>query len=215
MKKYNTVIFDMDGTLLDTLEDITDGVNYSLGLYGFPSKSSQEVRRSTGNGALRLMEQSIPGGLNNTDFDKALDAYLGYYIKNNGAKTKPYPDISKLLSELHDQGFKMAIVSNKIDSEVKKLNRKYFNDLVQVAIGETETIKRKPAPDSLYQAMSELGSVKAETVFIGDSEVDIATAKNAGVDCIAVTWGFRDKESLLKNGAVKIVNEPLDILELV
>lgn len=215
MKKYNTIIFDLDGTLLNTLDDLAAAVNHAMKALGYEQKTTEQVRSFVGNGIRVLMELCVPNGSENKDFEKALGEFKAYYADHSRDNTRPYDGIMELIDTLHEKGINMAIVSNKIDFAVKDLNREYFNGIIDVAIGETPQIKRKPAPDAVLKALSELGADKENAVYIGDSEVDIATAKNVGMDCISVTWGFRSRETLIENGADTIVNSPKDILEFV
>ncbi len=214
MSRYDTVIFDLDGTLLNTLEDLTDAVNYALEKHGFSTHSLDEVRRYLGNGVKKLMELAIPGGLESQAFDETFEDFKSYYSEHAAIKTRPYDDIMELLKELKKENIKTAIVSNKMDSVVKSLNETYFKDLIDVAIGETETIKKKPAPDTVIEAMKELKSKKETTIYVGDSEVDIMTAANSELTCISVLWGFRDEQTLKDNGATYIIDEPLNLLKL-
>ena len=215
MKKYETIIFDLDGTLLDTLEDLKDSVNYALGEAGLPERSLDEIRRYVGNGAKRLMELVIPGGEESPVFDKVSSDYKEHYALHCNDKTRPYCHVPELLAELNKRGYKMAIVSNKFYGAVQELKKLYFQDYVEVAIGEKEGIRKKPAPDTVIEALRALGSSKEKAVYVGDSEVDIATAANTGMDCICVTWGFRTKEEQKRAGGKVFADDPLDILELV
>lgn len=214
MKKYEAVIFDLDGTLLNTLEDLKNSVNYALEKEGMPVRSLEEVRRFVGNGAKRLMELVIPGGEENPKFEKVFAEYKAHYAKHCNEKTMPYPHIMELLARLKERGYKMAIVSNKFYDSVQELKKLYFEDYIPVAIGEKEGIRKKPAPDTVMEALRELGEEKENAVYVGDSEVDIATAKNVGIDCIAVAWGFRTREEQKKAGCRIFADGPLDILEL-
>lgn len=215
MRKYETIVFDLDGTLLDTLEDLKDSVNYALGKAGMPERSLDEVRRSVGNGARRLMELVIPGGEENPAFDKVSADYKEHYAQHCNDKTKPYAHVPELLAELSRKGYKMAIVSNKFYGAVQELKKLYFHEYIEVAIGEKEGIRKKPAPDTVIEALRELGSSKENAVYVGDSEVDIATAANTGMDCISVTWGFRTKDEQKRVGGKVFADDPLDILKLV
>ena len=196
----DTVIFDLDGTLLDTLEDLTDSVNYAMETFGFPVHTIDEVRTFVGNGAPKLLERSIPQGLENPDYEAALAAFKAHYAEHCEDKTSPYEGVQEMLAELKAQGYHLAIVSNKFDGAVKKLCKKYFGEFISVSIGESAEVKRKPAPDTVYRAR-ELGCVASHAVYVGDSEVDIQTAKNASLPCISVTWGFRAEEKLRSEGA--------------
>lgn len=215
MKKYDTVIFDLDGTLLNTLEDLTDSVNYALGLYSFPCRTGSEIRSFVGNGVGRLMELSIPDGLNNPQFEKCLSDFRNHYSQNMQNKTDTYKGIMELLRQLSKEDYKIAIVSNKFDTTVKGLNQVYFSEYVKVAIGESENVSKKPAPDTVFKALDELRSTAEKSVYVGDSEVDVKTAKNAGVTCVGVTWGFRDRSVLKQEGANYIIDTPEDLLKII
>jgi len=211
MTQINTVIFDLDGTLLNTLDDLADGVNYALAQYGFSARSLAEIRRFVGNGVKNLMELSIPGGLDNPRFEACLHTFKEYYSKNMQTKTRPYEGVRELLDTLGEAGMKTAIVSNKFDTAVKELNSQYFGDRIAVAIGESAKIHKKPAPDCVFEALLQLGSTVGEAIYVGDSEVDVRTAHNAGLACVAVTWGFREKEILIREGAEYIIDHPAEL----
>lgn len=213
MNRYDTVIFDLDGTLLDTLEDLTDSVNYALKTFNMPLRTIEEVRCFVGNGVRNLMLQAVPKGEENPSFEEVFAVFKEYYGEHCNDKTKPYTGVLELVKELKDRGYALGIVSNKIDSAVKELNRKYFTGLIEVAIGESEGVLRKPAPDTVLTALQELGREKEGAIYIGDSEVDIATAKNAGIACVSVLWGFRDKDFLKEQGADIFANNPGEVLE--
>lgn len=210
MVKYTTVIFDLDGTLLDTLDDLTDSVNYAMSVMGWPLKDKKDVRLYLGNGIKRLMELCSPSGISKAEFDKAFLIFREYYDLHNQDKTAPYDGVVELMARLKSKGVKMAIVSNKVHEAVLALRDKFF-PYVEVAIGDDLKMARKPAPDSCYKALELLGSNKEESVYIGDSEVDLLTAKNSGLDCITVLWGFRDKEYLMENGATTFVETPEEL----
>lgn len=211
--RKNTVIFDLDGTLLDTLEDLWAAVNHALASCNMPVRSLDEVRRFVGNGIRMLMIRAVPGGEENPDFNKAFEAFKQYYGVHCNDTTKPYDGITELLKELKKEGYAVAIVSNKIDSAVKDLNDRYFPQ-VEVAIGDRENMKRKPEPDSVFLALEELGRTQDEAVYVGDSDVDLQTAKNAGLPCISVLWGFRDRDFLTEHGAQIFAEKPLEILDI-
>lgn len=202
--KYDSVIFDMDGTLLDTLEDLCDAVNATLRHFGFPERTLEEVRTFVGNGVAVLVFSSLPDGTNEETKAAALAYYKDYYGSHNMIKTGVYPGVTELLGKLNSMGVPCAIVSNKVDSAVRELAEIFFPGLVKIAIGEKEGIRRKPAPDSVFAAMDAIGSKKP--VYVGDSEVDVATAKAAGIDGIFVTWGFRGREALSRCGGEVIVD---------
>lgn len=215
MNKYDTVIFDLDGTLLDTLDDLADSVNYALSICGFPRRENAEIRSFVGNGVARLVELCIPDGLNNTLYDKCLTDFRNHYSMNMQNKTSAYKEIPELLEELSKKGYKLAIVSNKFDKAVKELNQVYFAKYIKVAVGESEEIRRKPAPDTVFKALEELGSSADKAVYVGDSEVDVQTARNSGVICVGVTWGFRDREVLEQEGADYIIDSPSELLKII
>ena len=198
--RYTTVLFDLDGTLLDTLDDLTDAVNRTLQRYDLPQRTRQEVRSFLGNGAKYLMEHAAPG-LDTDRFDALLRDYKADYDKNCRIKTAPYPGVDVLLRALKDAGIRTGIVSNKPDSAVQPLFEAFFADTMDTAVGERAGIRRKPAPDTVLAAMERLGATADRTLYVGDSEVDIETARNAGVACASVTWGFRDPDTLKDSGA--------------
>lgn len=215
MKKYDTVIFDLDGTLLNTLEDLTDSVNYTLELYGFPSRTIEEIRRFVGNGVARLIELAVPDGLNNPQYEKSLADFRVHYSENMQNKTSTYKGILELLKQLSREDYKIAIVSNKFDKAVKGLNKLYFGEYIRVAIGESANISKKPAPDTVFKALEELCSTADKAVYVGDSEVDVKTAKNSGMICVGVTWGFRNREVLEQEGADYIIDSPEELLKII
>lgn len=208
----NTIIFDLDGTLLNTLDDLADSVNYVLEKHHFPLHSSDKIRQMVGNGIALLIERALPDGRSNPLFDTCLAEFQEYYKAHMQEKTAPFAGITDLLSALREQGYLLAVVSNKFDAAVKALCRDYFGDLIDVAIGETATVARKPAPDTVFTAMQQLNVTPECCIYVGDSDVDIETAKNAGIPCISVTWGFRDEAFLRAHGASCIVDDPGQIL---
>ena len=207
------VIFDLDGTLLNTLYDLTDSVNWALEKYGQPTRSIEEVRAFVGNGLRNLMQRAVPNGEENPVFEDLFEFFREYYKSHCNIKTAPYEGIMELMKELKGRGIQMAIVSNKIDAGVKELNAIYFAEYVDVALGEREGIERKPAPDSVNEAIRLLGVNKENTVYVGDSDVDIQTAKNAEIRCVSVSWGFRDEAFLMEHGAGIMIDRPLELLE--
>ena len=212
----DTVIFDLDGTLLDTLEDLTDSVNHAMEKFGFPVHTIEEIRTFVGNGAPKLLERSIPDGVANPDYEAALTAFKAHYAEHCEDKTGPYEGVPEMLGGLKEQGYHLAVVSNKFDGAVKKLCKKYFGEFISVSIGESEEVKRKPAPDTVYRALRELGCDASHAVYVGDSEVDIQTAKNASLPCISVTWGFRTEEKLRDEGAPEhmMIRTPRELVPL-
>jgi len=212
---YDAVIFDLDGTLLYTLDDVTDSVNYMLGKHGFPLRSREEMKSFVGEGAGQLMERAIPGGRKNPEFDKCLEDYFVHYFGNMRNKTHPFEGVTETLRKLYDGGFKMAVVSNKIDNATKELTRSYFGEYIKVAIGQSRSFAAKPAPDTVFQALHELGAEAARTLYVGDMEIDIETARNSGTVSVAVTWGYRDRKVLEGNGARYIIDKPQELLGIV
>ena len=212
--KYNTYIFDLDGTLLDTLQDLAASVNYALRKHGMPEHSIDDVRRFVGNGVRLLMERAIPDGAQNPDFEATFATFREHYMHHSLDTTRPYPGIPEVLAELKARGCRLAVVSNKMMAATQELIRHFFPDTIEVAIGEHEAegIRKKPAPDTVFAALKELGVDKNGAVYVGDSDVDIQTARNSGLPCISVLWGFRDKEFLIKNGGETFVSKPSELL---
>ena len=202
------ILFDLDGTLLDTLEDLTDSVNYTMDQYGCPHRTLEEVRDFIGNGARRLIELSLPGKADDPDVDEALAVYQQYYKTHSQIKTRPYEGIPEMLKVIGEK-YPIAIVSNKPDAATKILCKEFFGDVY--ARGESTDCPRKPAPDMLQKAMEIIGV--EQCVYVGDSEVDVITAKNAGGVCLSVTWGFRDRETLAKAGGTHFCQKPADLLQ--
>ena len=213
----STYIFDLDGTLLDTLGDLAASVNYALRSYGLPEHSRDEVRMMVGNGVRLLMERAVPGGAAHPLFDEVFAAFRQHYMEHSLDTTRPYDGILDVLHQLRRRGCRTAVVSNKFDAATKSLCRHFFADSVEVAIGEHEAagIRKKPAPDTVNEALRQLGVSREEAVYVGDSDVDVATAKNSGIPCISVLWGFRDREFLKANGATTFVAAPQDLLSMV
>ena len=211
MYPYDAAVFDLDGTLLNTLDDLADSTNYALSCYGYPRRTLEEVRRFVGNGVAKLIARAMPDGATEEETARCLAVFRAHYLTNMRNKTGPYPGILSLLDRLNETGIPVAVVSNKFDDAVKSLCHHYFGDRVPVAIGESATVRKKPAPDSALAALDALHIPADRAVYIGDSDVDIQTAKAAGMDCISVTWGFRDADFLLANGAQRLVDTPEDL----
>lgn len=211
MKK--AVIFDLDGTLLNTLDDLADSTNYALSRFGYPTRTIEEVRQFVGNGVAKLIERAIPEGKNNPNFENCLAIFKENYAQNMYNKTAPYNGIIEMLSNLKSKEIKIAVVSNKFDLAVKELCKKYFEGFIDFAAGENEAqgIKKKPAPDTVISVLNEFNFAPEDAVYVGDSDVDIMTAKNSKMPCISVTWGFRDEKFLLENGATILINAPSEI----
>jgi phosphoglycolate phosphatase len=208
---YDTYIFDLDGTLLDTLQDLATSVNYALRQHHMPEHSIDDVRRFVGNGVRRLMELAVPEGTADPAFEAAFATFREYYMEHSLDTTRPYDGIPELIHELKQRGCRMAVVSNKMMAATQELVHHFFPE-IEVAIGEHEAegIRKKPAPDTVFAAMKQLGQGSA--VYVGDSDVDLATARNSGLPCISVLWGFRDREFLLAHGATTFVEKPCEIL---
>lgn len=212
MKEFETYVFDLDGTLLETLKDLAASTNYALRTHDMPEHSIEDVRMFVGNGVKKLMERAIPNGIENPQFEDVYATFRQHYLEHNLDTTKPYEGIPELLAELKARGKKLAIVSNKFYAATQELARHFFPDTIEVAIGERENIKKKPAPDTVIEALRQLGASKETAVYIGDSDVDIMTAKNCDMPCVSVLWGFRDKEFLMEHGATFFVEKPCQLL---
>lgn len=217
-----TLIFDLDGTLMNTLDDLHDSVLYALKEAGLKPNDKQDTRRFLGNGIRNLINKSVM--YSNPDADEALKervlaTFRAYYVAHSMDKTAPYKGINEVLEKCKNKGFFTAIVSNKLDPAVKDLHKAFFADTIDVAIGEKPAIKRKPAPDMVNEAIQQLSLLhgteihKSECIYIGDSEVDLQTAKNSAIPCIAVSWGFRDKDYLIEQGAETIIDKPDELFE--
>ncbi len=213
--RYKLAVFDMDGTILNTLEDLADSTNYALKANGLPERTIDEVRRFVGNGIRLLIERAVPADTDKELTDKVFDTFKEYYKTHCAVKTRPYDGIKDVLSGLKKAGCLTAVVSNKADFAVQDLCKDYFKDLFDFAIGEREGIKKKPAPDSVFEVLSKLNVEKADAVYIGDSDVDFATSVNARMDVIMVGWGFRDEEFLREKGAKRIIKQPSEILDII
>ena len=211
MRNIDAYIFDLDGTLLDTLDDLAASANYALAAHGLPTHSTDDIRRFVGNGVRKLMERAVPEGDRHPQFEEVLNTFRQYYLLHERDRTQPYPGILPLLRELKNRHKAVAVVSNKFDAATKSLCAHYFGPLVDVAIGESEHIRHKPAPDTVLEALRQLDILPEKAVYIGDSDVDIATAANCGMPCISVLWGFRDRDFLLANGATTFVKIPEEI----
>lgn len=211
MNTYKTYIFDLDGTLLDTLNDLHASCNYALRTHGMPERSLEEVRQFVGNGVKKLMERAIPNGLENPLFEETLQTFRQHYLLHNLDTTLPYPGIMEMLQQLKAQGKRIAVVSNKFYAATQDLCKHFFGDTIQVAIGEREDIKKKPAPDTVLEALRQLQVTRQDAVYVGDSEVDVETAHNSGIPCISVLWGFRNKSFLLSHGATTFIETPNEL----
>lgn len=220
-----TIIWDLDGTLLDSLQDLADATNYALRSHSLPERSLDEVRQFVGNGVRKLIERAV-GEAEDIDFEAIFADFRTYYADHCNDRTRPYPDIIETLQELHRRGVRMAIVSNKLQSAVTELHRLWFADIIEVAVGERPDIPRKPAPDLVRLALEELDRSHPltwgtnppslpsaeEVIYIGDSEVDILTARAAGLTCLSALWGFRSEDFLLQHGTQHLLATPVQLL---
>ena len=212
---YKAVLFDMDGTLLDTLEDLCDSTNHALAQMGYPLRGIEEIRRFIGNGAEKQIRRAVPEGTSEGKIMETLAAFRAYYQDHCQIKTKVYDGLLDVLSELKEKSVKMAVVSNKPDAAVKKLSREYFGDRLDYAIGPSDGVRCKPYPDMAEEALKALGVEKKDAVFVGDSEVDVQTGLNAGLDVIAVSWGFRSREVVIEAGAKMIADDASELEKLI
>ena len=214
MITYNTYIFDLDGTLLDTLTDLAASTNYALRTHGMPEHTIDEVRRFVGNGVRKLMERAVPDGTDNPLFVEAFATFRQHYMEHSLDTTRPYEGVPEMLAALKAKGCHLAVVSNKMMAATQELCRHFFPETIEVAIGENEAedIRKKPAPDTVIAALRQLGVGEEGAVYVGDSDVDIATARNSNLPCISVLWGFRDRDFLLQHGASTLISAPKELL---
>lgn len=216
---YRTYIFDLDGTLLDTLQDLANSVNYALQQHHMPTHSLDDIRRFVGNGVRRLMERAIPDGAENPDFEAVFADFRQHYMHHSLDTTRPYDGIPEVIRELKGRGCRLAVVSNKMMAATQQLVAHFFPE-IDVAIGEHEAagIRKKPAPDTVLEALRQLNvsieNADHNVVYVGDSDVDILTAQNSGIPCISVLWGFRDRDFLLAHGATTLINTPSELLSV-
>lgn len=212
--KYESYIFDLDGTLLNTINDLAASCNYALRTFGFQEHSVDDVRRFVGNGVRLLMTRAIPDGDKNPKFDECYATFREHYLHHSLDTTAPYKGIPELIDSLKKNGKHIAVVSNKFYEATRELVKHFFGDEIKVAIGERPDIRKKPAPDTVIEALKQLGMPRETAVYIGDSDVDIDTARNCGMPCISVLWGFRDRQFLIDHGATTFVSTPEDILKI-
>ena len=216
MKEGNikAVVFDLDGTLLNTLDDLAAATNWALRQNNLPERTTEEVRMFVGNGVRKLIERAVPEGERNPLFEKTFADFKAYYVEHCQDRTCLYDGVAGLLQALKARGLKLAIVSNKLQAGVDELYERYFRNTVEVAIGEGPGLQRKPEPDMVLAALDELGVTPSEAVYIGDSDVDLLTARNSGLPCISVLWGFRDRDFLAAHGADCMAEHPEEIIQL-
>ena len=213
--KYEAIIFDLDGTLTDTLGDLANSVNFAMREFGFPERTIEEVKSFVGNGVRRLIYSSVPENTDEKTAEECLSVFKEYYKNNSLVETKPYDGIILMLENLKKQGIKTAVVTNKMQEAAVDIVRIFFGNLIDITLGQIDGVSQKPQPDGIYHVLERLGVSKEKSVYVGDSEVDCVTAKNAEIPCIGVTWGFRDKSVLVENGADFIADTPEDIIKTV
>lgn len=211
----DTIIFDLDGTLLNTLDDLTDSVNFALGEVGCPFHTADEVRMMVGNSVVYLIKKALPEYADEELFEKTRALFESHYHTNMRNKTAPYDGVMQMLEKITAEGYKTAVVSNKPDAFTKQLVSELFGEYISIAIGRSDDMPRKPAPDTVWYALDLLGSRKENAVYVGDSEVDALTAKNAGMPCVGCLWGFRDRETLEAAGAQHIISLPDELTDLI
>lgn len=211
--KYHTILFDLDGTLLDTLDDLANSVNYALSFHEYPKRTKEEVKSFVGNGVSKLMERAMPKECTKEEVKNCLATFRSYYLKHMYDFTRIYDEIEFLLHSLKEKGCKLAIVSNKLDDAVKELNSRFFKSYIKTAIGTPKEAK-KPNPYCIFAAVKELDSSLDDCIYIGDSDVDLETAANAKIPCIGVSWGFRGRKFLEEHGAVYIADTPKKLFTL-
>ena len=209
------IVFDLDGTLLDTLADLAASTNYALRSCGMPEHSIDDVRRFVGNGVRMLMTRAVPDGESNPRFDEAFSVFRQHYMQHCLDTTSPYPGIMEALARLKEKGMMLAIVSNKMQAATEELRQHFFSQYIDAAIGESAAIRKKPAPDTVNEALRLLGISHEEAIYVGDSDVDIDTARAAMMPCASVLWGFRDRQFLLNHGATRLLSSPEELLSLV
>ena len=211
---YKAVIFDLDGTLLNTLTDLYNSVNHALRTFGFPERTIDEVRRFIGNGVKKLMERSTPDGTSEKVNEECLNCFRAHYLQHMSDNTAPYEGVNELIAKLREKGIRTAVVSNKLHSAVVDLCKDYFEG-IEEAIGVSVEAERKPNPVNVIKVLDTFGITADECIYVGDSEVDVQTAHNAEVKCIGVTWGFRDETELIENGADFIAHNAEEVFKLI
>ncbi len=211
----DTIIFDLDGTLLNTLEDLHACFNKAITEYGYPKRTLEEIKSFVGNGIKKAIERALPSNIEECELNKIVNYFKSYYEDHMLDLTKPYDGIIGMLEDLKANNYKLAVVSNKYDAAVKQLCKKYFGKYIDIAIGESTGVRKKPEIDGVMKAIKELNSSIDNSIYIGDSDVDIKTAKNVGIPCISVLWGFRDKDFLIQNGGKLFAEKPKDIIKII
>jgi phosphoglycolate phosphatase len=212
--RFNTILFDLDGTLVNTLDDITDSVNAVMNSEAYALQTIEDIQSYIGEGYRVLMERVLPVETVDEEIDRCTGLFQDRYSANMIIKTQPYPEIRQLLEELKEMGIKIGVVSNKMDDATKDICRFFFGSSIDVAVGDNPERHKKPAPDNVFEAMKQLGSSIEKTLYVGDSDVDVQTAKNAGVFFVGVTWGYRSKEALIREGAQYTIDTPNELVSL-
>lgn len=202
------IIFDLDGTLLDTLQDLTASTNYALRSHGMPERTIEEVRHFVGNGVHKLICRAVPQNTSEEMIENIYSDFCRHYLEHSLDATCPYEGILPMLVRLKERGFLIAVVSNKLQPAVSFLSERFFRSYVDIALGECDSMSKKPAPDMVLSALRHLGVSKDEAIYVGDSDVDLLTAENSGLPCISVLWGFRDKQFLMEHGATVFLSSP-------
>ncbi len=215
MPRYKVAVFDMDGTILNTLDDMTAACNYTLGRMDMPERTMDEIRMFVGNGIPKLVERIAPAGTDEATLKKMLEIFMEFYSAHSMDKTGPYAGIPELLKKLKDNGIRLACVSNKADPAMRKLCDVFFTGLFDDAEGERPGVNKKPAPDMVWAALDKMGASKNDAVYIGDSDVDFKTAVNSGLDCISVSWGFRTREFLEGLKPAYIADRPEEVFDII
>lgn len=213
--KPEAILFDLDGTVLDTLDDLVESVNFGISVNGFPKREKAYIRRILGNGPRDLIRRALPESASDAEFEKCLESFKDHYETNKTNTTAPYDGIIPLLKKLKERGYKLAVVSNKHDDALYELNDLYFPGYFDFATGSCDTVPKKPDPTMVELALEKLGAAKENAIYVGDSEVDVQTAKNSNLPCIAVTWGFRDEDVLIEAGAETLVNTADELFDTI
>ena len=211
----DTIVFDLDGTLTDTLQDLANSVNYALHQMGWPERTLDEIRCFVGNGVHKLIERAVPECVSGDLLEQCFKCFQTHYLVHCQDTTCLYPGVAEMLQGVHEAGFRTAIVSNKLQAGVDELYAAYFTGVVDVAIGQRKGVPLKPAPDMVSLALEALGAAPENAVYVGDSEVDVQTARNSGLPCISVLWGFRDKRQLVEAGATHFIQSPSELLGVI
>ncbi len=213
--KIDTVIFDLDGTLLNSLGDLHACFNHAIKSFGYPERSLEEIKSYVGNGIKKAIERALPNPIDDSNLNKIVDYFRIYYREHMLEFTQPYDGVIEMLEELTKKGYKLAVVSNKYHDAVEMLTQNYFGKYIKLGIGEGYGIRKKPEIDGVLTAIDKLGAKIENAIYVGDSDVDIKTAQNANIPCISVTWGFREKDFLIEKGAKIFAERPKEIIEII